>query len=153
MAQLLFYQLVRAPAEVLIATLAGRALAQGWRVELRGTDRARMQQLDEQLWREPADGFLPHGLSGAPEAARQPLLLTHAPGAAANAPQTLMAIDGAEIDTAEAAALQRVWVVFDGANPAPLERAREQWRTLTAAGLPAQYWSDEGGHWEKKAER
>lgn len=153
MAQALFYQLGGAPLEALVATLATRALAQGWPVELRGTERARMQVLDAQLWLGPQDGFLPHGLSGGPADARQPLLLTHTPGSAANTPRALMAIDGAEIELAEAARLERVWVIFDGSLPDALDRARGQWRDLTGAGIAAQYWEDVGGRWVKKAER
>ncbi|MDP1669783.1 DNA polymerase III subunit chi [Phaeovulum sp.] len=152
MAQALFYQLGASPLAALVATLATRALAQGWRVELRGTDRARMEQLDGQLWLGQGEGFLPHGLCGGPADARQPILLTHGPGPAANTPMALMAIDAAEVDPAEAAALQRVWVIFDGALPEALEHARAQWRQLSEI-LPAQYWSDVGGRWEKKAER
>ncbi|MBW6505611.1 MAG: DNA polymerase III subunit chi [Rhodobacteraceae bacterium] len=153
MAQALFYQLGGAPLEALVATLAARAQAQGWPVELRGTERARMEVLDARLWLGPPEGFLPHGLCGGASDARQPLLLTQEPGAAANAPRALMAIDGAEIDPAEAARLERVWVIFDGSLPEALERARAQWRQLTGAGLAAQYWEEVGGRWEKKAER
>ena len=33
-----------------------------------------------------------------------------------------------------------------------LDAARGQWRALTGAGCKAQYWSEESGRWEKKAE-
>ena len=33
------------------------------------------------------------------------------------------------------------------------EHARVQWKTLTDAGCSAQYWSEESGRWEKKAEK
>ncbi len=152
MAQALFYQLGAAPLAGLIGALAARALAQGWAVELRGTARARMEELDRALWLGAPDGFLAHGLAGGGATdARQPLLLTHARGPAANAPQALMAIDGAAVDIAEAALLERVWVIFDGALPEALERARAQWRELAAA-VPAQYWAEDGGRWVKKAE-
>lgn len=151
MAQVLFYQLAATPLEALVGTLVGRALGQGWRIEARGASRDRMEALDRALWLEPADGFLPHGLEGGATDARQPLLLTHGPGPAANAPDALLAIDGAEVTPAEAAMLQRVWIVFDGADPAALDRARDQWRLL-AATLPAQYWLNEAGRWVKKAE-
>lgn len=148
----LFYQLASTPLETLVSTLATRALAQGWRIEARGTDRVRMQALDAALWLGPQDSFLPHGLAGGAMDARHPLLLTHGPGPAANAPHALLALDGAEVEPAEAAALERVWVIFDGADPAALECARAQWRRL-ATDLPAQYWLDEAGRWVKKAER
>jgi DNA polymerase-3 subunit chi len=49
--------------------------------------------------------------------------------------------------------LERVSILFDGNDDTALARAREQWKALTEAGCSAQYWSQESGHWEKKAER
>ena len=43
-------------------------------------------------------------------------------------------------------------VLFDGRDPMAVEHARGQWRSLTRAGCAAQYWSQESGAWEKKAE-
>ena len=53
----------------------------------------------------------------------------------------------------EAAALDRVWIVFDGADAAALEVARDQWRGLTGAGSEAEYWSEEAGRWQMKTAR
>ena len=61
-------------------------------------------------------------------------------------------VDGAEATDAEIAAMERVWVLFDGNDTARLQAARVQWKTVTTAGHPAQYWSEETGRWEKKAE-
>jgi DNA polymerase-3 subunit chi len=152
MGGVLFYHLTRSPPEALIPVLADKALAQGWRVCLRGTARARMEQLDEALWLAPDDGFLPHGLAGGPQDADQPVLLTWAPGEAANGAACLVALDGAEVAAAEAARLARACILFDGADPAAVEAARGQWRRLTQAGIAAQYWSEEAGRWQKKAD-
>ena len=146
-----FYHLTRQPLERALPVLLGKALAAGWRVELRGTDPARMAWLDEALWRGPEDSFLPHGLAGGAHDADQPVLLT-AGGAAANDPACLMAIDGAEVEAGEVAALERVCILFDGHDPAAVDRARAQWKALTGAGCAAQYWSEETGRWQKKAE-
>jgi len=124
----------------------------GWRVAVRGRDPARMEWLDRQLWLGAPDGFLPHGLAGGPHDAAQPVLLTVAPDAA-NDPACLMTVDGAEVDPAEVQRLQRVCVIFDGNDHAALQVARGQWKALTAAGCAAQYWSEESGRWDMKAER
>ena len=42
--------------------------------------------------------------------------------------------------------------LFDGNDTARLQAARAQWKAMTGAGHAAQYWSEETGHWEKKAE-
>ena len=149
MGNALFYHLTRSPAESLLPTLIGKSLAAGWHVELRGTDPARMERLDLHLWQ--GDGFLPHGLAGGPHDARQPVLLTLAGQAAANGPACLMALDGAEVAPAELQALARACIIFDGGDDAATARARDQWRALTGAGVAAEYWSEAGGRWERKA--
>lgn len=147
-----FYHLTRQPLEAALPALVGRALAQGWRVAVRGTDPARMDWLDRKLWLGPEDQFLPHGLAGGPHDALQPVLLTTA-AAAPNRPDCLVAVDGAAVALDEARALARVCILFDGGDAAAVEAARGEWRRLTDAGLAALYWSDESGRWEKKAER
>ncbi|HHI69909.1 MAG TPA: DNA polymerase III subunit chi, partial [Rhodobacteraceae bacterium] len=72
---------------------------------------------------------------------------------AGNQPQAVLAIDGAEVTAEEVSALERVSILFDGNDDTALARARDQWKSLTDAGCPAQYWSQESGHWEKKAEK
>ena len=154
MGNALFYHLTRSPAERLLPVLIGKAREAGWRIELRGTDPARMARLDEMLWQ--GDGFLPHGLAGGPHDARQPVLLTHQVPAGddgalgPNAPACVMALDGAEVPPAECAALTRVCVLFDGVDTSATDRARDQWRSLTGAGIAAEYWSEEDGGWQRK---
>lgn len=146
-----FYHLTRRPLEATLPMLLDKARGAGWRVAVRGADSARMEWLDEKLWLGPEEGFLPHGLAGAPHEARQPILLTTAQDCA-NIPQCLMAVDGAEVTPDEVSALERVCVLFDGNDEAALTVARGQWKTLTDAGCSAQYWSEASGKWEKKAE-
>lgn len=146
----MFYHLTRSTAEDTLRTLLPRALARGWAVMLRGTDRARLAALDLALWRVPDDGFLPHGLEGGPRDARQPVLLGTGP--VVNGAEALMLVDGADTTPDEARPLERVWILFDGEDEAQLARARGQWKSLTAAGLAAQYWSEASGRWEMKAE-
>ncbi|SFQ25681.1 DNA polymerase III, chi subunit [Roseivivax halotolerans] len=132
--------------------LIGKARQAGWRVAVRGRDSARMDWLDQKLWLGPEDGFLPHGRAGGAHDARQPVLLTTGPQAA-NDPACVMTIDGAEVSAEEVAALERTCVLFDGNDPAAVQTARVQWKALTDEGCAAQYWSEESGRWEKKAER
>lgn len=146
-----FYHLTRSPVETTLPMLLEKSLAAGWRVAVRAKTAERLAWLDEKLWLEPEDGFLPHGLAGGPWDAEQPVLLTL--GEAANAAACLISIDGAAIAPEEAAAAARICILFDGNDPAAVDHARGQWRSLTAAGISAQYWSEEAGRWQKKAER
>ena len=52
----------------------------------------------------------------------------------------------------EVEALERVCILFDGNDAAALDAARGQWKGLTGAGCKAQYWSEESGRWEMRAE-
>lgn len=148
MGNVLFYHLTRSPTEALLPLLIGKSLAAGWRVELRGTDPGRMDWLDRQLWQ--GDDFLPHGLAGGEHDVRQPVLLTLPGQAAGNDPACLMAVDGAEVDTAECDNLERGCIIFDGGDTNAVAHAREQWKKLTGAGITAEYWSEESGRWQRK---
>lgn len=145
-----FYHLTRTPLEAALPMLLERALGAGWRVMVRGTSAERLAWLDEQLWLG-AESFLPHGLAGGAQDGDQPVLL--GTGVAANGAACVMLVDGAALDCAEALALQRTCVLFDGGDPEAVARARVQWKQASDAGLAAQYWSDESGGWQKKAER
>lgn len=151
MGAVLFYHLTRDTAAGTLAMLLPKALGAGMRVEVRGTDAAALDRLDQQLWLGPEEQFLPHGLAGGAHDALQPVLLTHAEQTAPSA-TCLMCIDGAPVDPEEVQRLERSCVLFDGGDPAALDHARGQWRALTEAGCAAQYWSQDGGRWEKKAE-
>ncbi|ROT98452.1 DNA polymerase III subunit chi [Histidinibacterium lentulum] len=147
-----FYHLTRDPLERTLPVLLEKALAAGWACEVRGRTAAAMDRLDAQLWLWPEEGFLPHGRAGGTEDARQPVLLT-AGEAASNGAVCVMAVEGAEVAPGEVAALERVCILFDGGDPAAVQVARGQWARLVEAGCAAQYWSQEGGRWEKRAER
>ncbi|MEB8389187.1 DNA polymerase III subunit chi [Rhodobacteraceae bacterium KMM 6894] len=146
-----FYQLKRNPLEVTLPMLVGKALGAGWRVAVRGVDAARLDWLDAQLWLGD-ESFLPHGIAGGPHDADQPVLLTMGTEMP-NGATCLMAVDGATVGAEEVRALNRVCVLFDGNDDSALNAARAQWKALTGAGCAAQYWSEESGRWEKKAEK
>lgn len=146
----MFYHLTRNPMEQTLTMLLGKAQGAGWRVVVRGVDPARMTWLDERLWLGSEESFLPHGLAGGPHDDLQPVLLTTSHGA--GKAHCLMSVDGAAVSAEEVSALDRVCVLFDGNDPAQLNAARAQWKTLKDAGASAQYWSEESGRWEKKAE-
>ncbi|RRH72609.1 DNA polymerase III subunit chi [Falsigemmobacter faecalis] len=147
----LFFRLSHTPAEELVRITTTRALAQGWRVVIRGRDISALDRLDEALWRDPADGFLPHGLSGGPHDAAQPVLLTLG-SERPNGAHALITLEGAEVSPEEIAELERVWIVFDGNDDLALQVARSQWRALTGAGAEAEFWSEASGQWRKEAD-
>lgn len=150
MGSVYFYHLTRSPLETALPMLLERALGAGWRVAVRGADAGRLAWLDERLWLGNEDGFLAHGIAGGRHDGLQPVLLTT--GALPAGFACLMAFDGAEVAASEVAGIDRACILFDGNDPAALDRARGQWKALTSAGLAAVYWSEESGRWQKKAE-
>ncbi|MCF6315295.1 MAG: DNA polymerase III subunit chi [Marinosulfonomonas sp.] len=155
-----FYHLTRAPLEAVLPMLLEKSIGAGWRILVRGTDVNRMEWLDKNLWLGRDDGFLPHGLAGGDHDAAQPILLTTESSTestteaiTANNATCVLAIDGADVSVEEVNKMERVSILFDGNDEAALTRARAQWKALTEAGCSAQYWSQQSGSWEKKAER
>lgn len=144
-----FYHLTRSTLEATLPPLLAKARGAGWRVAVRGVDPERLDWLDERLWLN--DGFLAHGRDGGDHDADQPILLTTSEHPA-NAPECVMSIDGAEIGADEVSRIARACILFDGNDDSAVDVARDQWRRITASGVAAQYWSQDGGAWTKKAE-
>jgi DNA polymerase-3 subunit chi len=144
-----FYHLERTALDQALPELLTKTLQKGWRALVRLTDPGRAEAIDTRLWTWRDDAFLPHGLATEPMAERQPILLTTGEDNP-NAAQALFVLDGAEIGSLEP--FERCILLFDGADPAALARAREQWKTLKASGAPVSYWREgETRGWEKQA--
>lgn len=145
-----FYHLTNSSLEDAALMLLQGAFKQGWRVMLRGPQRAGLERLDQRLWTHPKGSFLPHGLEGGPHDAEQPLLLGQGP--AVNGAKAMMLLAGCPVLPDEAQSMERVWLLFEDANEAQKQAARAEWKAVSAAGLDAEYWADASGRWEKKAE-
>lgn len=152
MSDIRFYHLTALPLERVLPVMLERTLERGGKALIRGRDPERLADLDRELWTYDDAAFLPHGLEGdGTDPARQPVWLTHGPEVPEGA-DTLFLVDGARVDPAEGARFALTALLFDAADPAALEAARDDWRAVKAAGLTAVYWAQEGGRWVKKAE-
>jgi DNA polymerase-3 subunit chi len=141
-----FYQLGGAPAESIVATLAGKLLEEGQRLLVVAGEDSLLARLDRQLWDQGAASFLPHAIAGGTEDSAQPVLLstgTDAPNLARN----MLIADG---EWREAAlGYDRAFFLFDEAT---LEGARLAWKLLAGReGVERHYWALEDGRWTKKA--
>ena len=150
-----FYRVSERPRGQVRPVMLERSLERGWRVVVRGTERARIEALSAHLWTHGDASFLPHGSEADGDAARQPVWLCCDPanseGGNPNDANTLFLIDNAEAELEELAAMAMVAVLFDGLDEAAVARAREQWRLVSEAGLKAVYWAqDPGGAWVKR---
>ena len=141
-----FYQLGQTPIEQVIASLAEKLLAQDARLLVVAEDETLLARLDRMLWDQGATGFLPHGLAGGADDARQPILLSTSPDAP-NLARNILIADG----TWREAALNydRAFYLFD---EAALEGARLAWKLLSGRdGVERNFWAQEDGRWVQKA--
>ncbi|MCF6271671.1 MAG: DNA polymerase III subunit chi [Rhodobacteraceae bacterium] len=148
MTEIRFYHLTQSPLEQTLPGLLAKSLERGWRVVVQGADEARLAFLDTHLWTSPEDSFLPHGLEG--DGTHQPIWMTVTEQNPNNA-GVLMLIDGARAAPSRMQGFDLVTVFFDGADPQAVSRAREDWKAVVAAGIPAVYWAQEAGRWVQKA--
>ena len=148
MTEMLFYHLQHQPLERVLPTLLEKSLERGWRVVVQAASEERIEALDAHLWTFRDDSFLPHGTWREAEARAQPVLLTvnadNPNGAAVR-----FLIDGAAVPE-DAAAYQRIVLIFDGEDPDAVTAARERWRESKAKGFDVTYWqTDEAGRWQR----
>jgi len=141
-----FYQLSGTSPEQVIASIAERVLsADGWLIVI-AEDEGFLARLDRMLWDQGATSFLPHGLAGGADDARQPILLTTSPDAPNLARNALIA-DGIWRDSA--LSYDRSFVLFDNMT---LQGAREAWKSLAGREeVERRYWAQEGGKWVRQA--
>ena len=140
-----FYQLGCSPPEQIIGSIAEKLLAQDGRLLIVAEDEGLLARLDRILWDQAATGFLPHGLAGGSEDARQPILLSTSPDAP-NLARNMLIADGQWREAA--LAYERAFYLFDSAS---LEAARLAWKLLAGRdGVERRYWAQEDGKWVKK---
>lgn len=140
-----FYQLGGTPVEQVIASLAEKLLASDGRLIVIAEDEGFLSRLDRMLWDQGATSFLPHGLSGGPEDARQPILLSTSPDAP-NVARNMLIADGIWRDSA--LSYERTFFLFGNEG---LGNARAAWKSLARReGVERRYFAQEDGKWVPK---
>jgi DNA polymerase-3 subunit chi len=146
MAQVDFYQLAGTPAEQVIASLSEKVLASDGRLLVVASDEAFLARLDRMLWDQGPTSFIPHGVAGGTDDARQPILLSTSPDAP-NLARNMLIADGEWRDAA--LTYDRSFYLFDAET---LEGARLAWKLLAGQqGIERRYWAQENGKWVNKA--
>ena len=140
-----FYQLAGTAAEHVIAGIAEKVLASDGRLLVVAEDEVFLARLNRMLWDQGPTGFLPHGLAGGADDARQPVLLSTSPDAP-NLARNMLIADGVWRDSA--LSYDRAFFLFDDAC---LKPAREAWKRLSGReGVEPRYWARESGKWVNK---
>ncbi|MEO8455231.1 MAG: DNA polymerase III subunit chi [Sphingomicrobium sp.] len=141
-----FYQLEGTPPEQVIASIAEKVLAADGRLLIVAADEPFLVRLDRMLWDQGPTSFLPHGLAGGADDARQPILLSTSPDAP-NLARNMLIADGEWRDSA--LSYDRSFYLFDSTN---LEAARLAWKLLVGReGVDRRYWAREHGKWVNKS--
>jgi len=141
-----FYQLAGTPAEQVIASIAEKLLATDGRLIVVAEDEVFLARLNRMLWDQGPTRFLPHGVTGGADDARQPILLSTSPDAP-NLARNMLIADGMWRDSA--LSYDRSFYLFDEST---LEGALLSWKLLSGReGVERRYWAQEGGKWVKKA--
>ena len=141
-----FYQLMGAGPESVIASIAEKVLASDGRLLVVAEDEAALARLDRLLWDQAVTSFVPHGIAGGADDARQPILLSTNPDAP-NLARNMLIADGEWRDAA--LSYDRSFYLFDAET---LERARLAWKLLAGRdGVERRYWARENGKWVNKA--
>ena len=141
-----FYQLAGTPAEQVIGTLAEKVLETDGRLLIVAEDEAQLARLDRMLWDHGPTSFLPHGIAGGADDARQPILLSTSPDAPNQARNMLIA-DGQWREAA--LSYDRSFYLFDEAT---LDGARLAWKLLAGReGVERRFWTQADGRWKQQA--
>jgi DNA polymerase-3 subunit chi len=153
MTEVLFYHLQTRTLEQALPQLLEKCVERGWRTVVQTGSPERRDALDAHLWSYSEESFLPHGTARDGDPADLAVLLTDDPAAPGpiDPPFTVrFLVDRAVMP--DLAGLDRAVFVFDGNDTEAVLEARENWKTVKAAGLEATYWvQDERGRWVKKA--
>jgi DNA polymerase-3 subunit chi len=141
-----FYQLGASAPEQVIASIAEKVLAGEGRLLIVADDESFLSRLDRMLWDAGPSSFLPHGVAGGMEDARQPVLLSTSADAPNQARNMLIA-DGQWRDSA--LTYDRSFYLFDENT---LEAARLAWKLLAGReGVQRRYWAQVDGRWKQQA--
>ena len=141
-----FYQLAGTSPEGVIASLADKILSTDGRLLIVAADEPYLARLDRILWDQGPASFLPHGIAGGTDDARQPILLSTSPDAP-NLARNMLIADGEWRDAA--LTYDRSFYLFDGDT---LDGARLAWKLLAGReGVERRYWAQADGKWKQQA--
>jgi len=145
--QVMFYELSRDPAHLVVPLLARRILEQSGRMLIVSADEQQRARISAALWQARPDSFLANGQMGEGHEDRQPILLADIPDPV-NGARFLVIADGVWCEGEEP--FERTFYLFDDETKA---QARQVWRDLRGReGVKKEYWAQDDGRWTKKAE-
>ncbi len=147
MTEVRFYHLQRRTLEQALPKILEKILERGLRAVVVAASPERVEMLNQHLWTYDRDSFLPHGSVREGDATDQPIWLT-TDEECPNGATVLVLTDGMAARQPEVFAI--ICDLFDGRDPAAVQRARQRWRDAKAKGLTLTYWQQsERGGWTR----
>jgi DNA polymerase-3 subunit chi len=148
MTEISFYHLTTTPLERALPKILEKSLAAGLRSVVMVENEEQAELLNQVCWTYDPSAFLPHGGPNDPYPEKQPIYITSKPEAP-NQPNMLVVTDGSELELSPE--LKKVIDLFDGQNPASVEKARARWKNYKTAGHTLTYFKqNESGGWAKQ---
>jgi DNA polymerase-3 subunit chi len=153
MTEIRFYHPVRRRPEQVLPDILERALARGLKIVVRAANSNEARRIDGLLWTEKPESFIPHGLAGEGNEARQPVLVTQ--DAILPIPaDVLILMPGTNIDPTAPLpeSVTLCCEILDEANPDGVAASRARWKLWKEGGHALTYWQQtDQGKWEQKA--
>ena len=149
MPQVDFYHLTQSTLDEALVMLVKKCQVAGKKVLIQ-CPRPAAEAIDDALWTNDPESWLPHGLDDAPGADRAGIWINSAPDGNQVSAEFLFLLHGAE--RPDMSRFERVFNLFDGRSEAQITQAREQWRNWKASDdLTMRYFAqDDAGKWEKR---
>ncbi|MEO5362960.1 MAG: DNA polymerase III subunit chi [Magnetococcus sp. DMHC-8] len=146
-----FYQLASMSLEAALVGILGKAWERGLRVCLVARDARQAQRLDDLLWINPPQQFLPHGLWNGADPALQPLLIALEPDERNEA--TVLVLAAPHL-VAAPLAFDLIVDFVAGADAGTLAASRDRYRHYRDLGCQMEYWTQTPlGGWQRQGER
>lgn len=143
-----FYHLEKQPKDKILPDLLQKALERDWRVIVACGDAETCESLNQSLWDQGPESFIPHGRWDGPSSEDQPISLYHGDQLPPGSFEMFVSL--APLNLPDINRFARTLILFEGQDDAHLNWARGQWSQLKKDGLPMSYWrQDENGRWQK----
>ncbi|MEO5332422.1 MAG: DNA polymerase III subunit chi [Magnetococcus sp. YQC-5] len=141
-----FYQLASSSPEAALIGILYKIVEQDAKACVLAKDAEQVRRLDELLWRQPQERFLPHGPWNGPDPSWQPVLIACEPDDR-NGATILVLATPRWVEEPD-----RFDMVVDFVDPKePVAMARERYRRYQGAGCAMEYWiQSPEGRWTRK---
>ena len=149
MSQIDFYHLTQSDVETALVMLVQKSLLAGKTVLVQ-CPRPAAEAIDDALWVQEPDSWIPHGLDDAPGRDKASVWISSDSADETMSADFLFLLHGAE--RGDMRRFERVFNIFDGRSEAQVGQARSQWQNWREQnGAEMRYFAqDDDGRWKQR---